>query len=138
MAKEKKAPVKAESPPAPPPQQKTVTVGCPICTATGHVDGDKDNPFCPSCKGSGKITVPVEGSALCPRCEGEGEHRGMPCKPCASTGRVAGDKVAGEHAAKLAADYKQAAHAELEAKLAAEFERGRQSAFQEVAAAKDK
>jgi hypothetical protein len=73
------------------PKVKTVEVGCPTCGASGHFGDEslaQDNPFCPQCKGRGKISVPLDKTQPCPDCKGRGHVENVPCVPCAHTGKT--------------------------------------------------
>src|SRR5580698_10198551 len=73
------------------PKIKTVEVGCPKCGASGHFGDEsrvQDNPFCPQCKGRGKISVPLDQAQPCSSCHGRGHVESVPCQSCAHTGRV--------------------------------------------------
>jgi DnaJ-class molecular chaperone len=73
------------------PKVKTVEVGCPTCGASGHFGDEsraQDNPFCPQCKGRGKISVPLDQAQPCPDCKGRGHVENVPCVPCAHTGKI--------------------------------------------------
>jgi DnaJ-class molecular chaperone len=79
------------------PKIKTVEVGCPKCGASGHFGDEsraQDNPFCPQCKGRGKISVPLDQAQPCSDCKGRGHVENVPCIPCAHTGRIVLDSSA--------------------------------------------
>lgn len=84
------------------PKIKTVEVGCPKCGASGHFGDEsraQDNPFCPQCKGRGKISLPLDQAQTCLDCKGRGHVENVPCVPCAHTGRIVPDSSAGPLAA---------------------------------------
>jgi hypothetical protein len=84
-------PSTAPSAPVAPLRAKTVDAGCPKCGASGYF-GDNPvvnlNPFCPQCKGRGKISAPIDLTKSCPDCNGRGHVENVPCFPCAHTGKI--------------------------------------------------
>ena len=70
---------------------KAVHAGCPKCGGSGHFGDDSvasNNPFCPDCKGGGRLTVPEAQTAKCPECNGRGHADTVPCFGCCHTGNV--------------------------------------------------
>ena len=67
---------------------KVIPAGCPACGGSGHVDGDKNNKFCPDCKGRGIQNTSEDATRPCPDCSGRGHVEQVGCFPCAHTGRL--------------------------------------------------
>jgi DnaJ-class molecular chaperone len=105
------------------PKIKTVEVGCPKCGASGHFGDEsrpQDNPFCPQCRGRGKVSVPLDQAETCPDCKGRGHVENVPCTPCAHTGKtvLTAAKPAGERGSLASIESLAAENAALKKQLA--------------------
>jgi molecular chaperone DnaJ len=67
---------------------------CSVCKGSG-MDPDAGMSTCPTCGGSGRLSVaqgPMQFTKPCPQCEGHGRI-GKPCKHCGGSGSVVGTET---------------------------------------------